>query len=98
MMLLAFTRRALRVSQISLANWPASCVSLAAARACSPSLLTISTSVFGIAGVRIQVDHTLLPAAQGLGHHRGERLAAVGQCPDQHRQIDAGNALHPARH
>ncbi len=40
MMLLALTRRPLRLTQTSLLNWPATWVSLADARACSPSLLT----------------------------------------------------------
>src|SRR5580692_9166968 len=50
MMLLALTRRPLRDIQISLWNLPASWVSFADARACSPSLLTISTSTRGMFG------------------------------------------------
>src|SRR4029079_6423434 len=48
MMLFALTRRPLRESQSSHSKLPASWVSLAEARACSPSLLTISASALGI--------------------------------------------------
>ncbi len=48
MMLLALTRRPLRSSQTSHEKLLASCVSLADARACSPSLLMISASAFGM--------------------------------------------------
>src|SRR6185369_17611725 len=47
MMLLAFTRRPLRESQTSHLKPLAICVSLAEARACRPSLLTISASARG---------------------------------------------------
>src|SRR6266581_8674689 len=80
----ASTRRPLRNSHTSAEKFPASCVSFAAARACSPSLLTISTSVRGIAGVRIQVDHAVPPAAHRLVEHGGERFIAVGERADQH--------------
>src|SRR5437773_2088023 len=84
MMLFAFTRRPLRNSHTSAAKFPASCVSFAAARACSPSLLTISASARGIARVRIQLDHAVPPAAHRLVDHRGERLVAIGERPYQH--------------
>src|SRR5262249_20147249 len=48
MMLFAFTRRPLRESQTSAAKPPATSVSRAAARACRPSLFTISASVRAI--------------------------------------------------
>src|SRR5262245_13400461 len=48
MMLLALTLLPLRTSQMLLLNWPASCVNLADARACRPSLLMISASCCSI--------------------------------------------------
>src|SRR5512139_3155615 len=103
MMLLAFTRRPLRASQISQAKPLASCVSLAEARACSPSLLTIWTSAVAIpasvilsARIRAHVYHALGAARKGLFDHRGELLVAVGERADQHRQVDPGDALDPA--
>src|SRR6266704_2774161 len=97
MMLFAFTRRPLRDSHTSEAKPLATCVSLAAARACSPSLLTISTSVRGIAEFGIQPDHAVAPAARRLPHDGGERLLAVGERADQHRQACPREALDPAR-
>src|SRR5436189_284038 len=93
MMLFAFTRRPLRDSHTSAAKFPASCVSFAAARACSPSLLTISTSILGIAGVRIQVDHAVPPAAHRLVDHRGKRFIAIGERADQHGKARPRQAL-----
>src|SRR5258708_5293370 len=84
MMLFAFTRRPLRDSHTSAAKPPATRVSFAAARACSPSLLTIPASACGIAGVRIQVDHAVPSAAHRLVDHGGERFIAVGERTDQH--------------
>src|SRR5690606_19292577 len=67
MMLLAFTLRPLRASQTSLWKLPASCVSLAEARACRPSLLTISTSRCCIALARWwHVEDALDAAGHGL--------------------------------
>src|SRR5207247_6471986 len=93
MMLFAFTRRPLRNSHTSAEKFPASCVSFAAARACSPSLLTISASVRGIAGVRIQVDHAVPPAAHRLVDHRGERFISIGERADQHGKARPRHAL-----
>src|SRR5713101_5694939 len=97
MMLFAFTRRPLRDSHTSEAKPLATCVSLAAARACSPSLLTISASVRGIADLGIQSDHAVASAAHRLLHDGGERLLAIGERSDQHRQAGAREALDPAR-
>src|SRR6202162_847374 len=93
MMLFAFTRRPLRDSHTSAAKPPATCVSFAAARACSPSLLTISASARGIAGVRIQVDHAVPPAAHRLVEHGGERFIAIGERADQHGEARPGKAF-----
>src|SRR5690348_14593951 len=96
MMLFAFTRRPLRESQISDVYAPASSVSLAAARACSPSLLTISASARGIADVGREVNDAFESAAQRFCNDRGERLVAVGERPDEHRKARAGEAFDPA--
>src|SRR5689334_985110 len=94
MMLLALTRRPLRLTQTSLLNWPATWVSFALARACSPSLLIISTSCCGMMqGERRQAHHAFATATYGFGHHDVQGLVAVGQCANQHRQADAGDAL-----
>src|SRR5580765_7511187 len=93
MMLLAFTRRPLRDSHTSAAKAPATSVSLAAARACRPSLFTISASVCAIADVGGEVDDAVAPAAHRLFDHRGERLVAVGERADEHRQARAGEAF-----
>src|SRR5262245_17415600 len=78
MMLFAFTRRPLRDSQTSDAKAPATSVSFAAARACSPSLFTISASTCGIADLRGEAHDAVAPAAHRLLHGRRERLVAVG--------------------
>src|SRR5258706_13183734 len=105
MMLLALTRRPLRISQTS--HWKplATCVSLAEARACSPSLLTISTSALATtasvilaAGIHGHVHHTLGAARQRFFDREREPLLAVGQRADQHRQVDAGDSLDTSRH
>src|SRR5712671_3722314 len=93
MMLFAFTRRPLRDSHTSAAKPPATCVSFAAARACSPSLLTISASACGIAGIGIEVDHAVPPAAHRLVEHGGERFVAVGERPDQHGETCSRQAF-----
>src|SRR6185503_3632446 len=104
MMLFAFTRRPLRVSQTSLLKPLATCVSLADARACSPSLLTISTSALAITTsvvlatrVRRHVQHAFRAAREGLFHGDREPLVAVGEGANQHRQIYARNAFDLAR-
>src|SRR4249920_1411230 len=82
MMLLALTRRPLRDIQTSLWYLPATCVSLAEARACSPSLLTISTSSCCIFQARGRhLHYALHPAGDGLADHDLERLLPVGQRP-----------------
>src|SRR5258708_40284354 len=86
MMLFAFTRRPLRDSHTSAAKPPATRVSFAAARACSPSLLTISASACGIAGVRIQVDHAVPSAAHRLVDYGGEGFIEGGDRPARHGQ------------
>src|SRR5690242_3683523 len=96
MMLFAFTRRPLRDSHTSAAKAPATSVSLAAARACRPSLLTISASVCAIADIGGEMDDAFLSAAHRLFDDRGERLVTVGQRPDQHREARAREAFHPA--
>src|SRR5258706_11118201 len=93
MMLFAFTRRPLRDSHTSAAKAPATSVSLAAARACKPSLLTISASVCAIADVGGEMDDAFAPAAHRFFDDRGERLVAIGQRADEHRQARAGEAL-----
>src|SRR5690606_14498683 len=89
MMLLALTRRPLRDSQTSQEKSPAERVSFAEARACSPSLLMISTSACGMRSLRLDVDHAIDAAADGLANHRGERFLAVGDDAYQHGQADA---------
>src|SRR5580765_931750 len=93
MMLFAFTRRPLRESHTSAAKAPATSVSLAAARACRPSLFTISASVCAIADVGGEVDDAVAPAAHRLFDDRGERLVAVGERADEHRKARTGEAL-----
>src|SRR5262245_32141307 len=100
MMLLALTRRPFRLTQTLALNWPATCVSLAEARACSPSLLMISTSrcsIINDEGGSWDPHHAVAPAAHGLGDDRLERLVTVSQDPDQHRQIDARHTFDLAR-
>src|SRR5437868_13736322 len=79
MMLLAFTRRLLRVSQISQANLLASWVSLADARACRPSLLMMGASALAIARVAVDVDHAFGAAGDRLVAHLGKRGVAIGE-------------------
>src|SRR5688572_7757665 len=92
MMLLALTRRPLRSSQISQGYWPAVWVSLAEARACSPSLLTISTSMLATAIAR-HVQHALGSARQRLLYGDREPLVAIGEGAHQHRQVDSRDAF-----
>src|SRR5262245_12637051 len=101
MMLLALTRRPFRVTQTLALNWPATCVSLAEARACNPSLLMISTSRCSIVNDERgggYPHYAVAAAAHRLGDDRLQRLVAVGQDPDQHGKVDAGHALDLARH
>src|SRR5712671_4819665 len=97
MMLFAFTRRSLRMIQTS--HWKALAVwvSLAEARACSTSLLTISARALGIAApVRVHVHHAVGPARARLLQHPGERQVAVRQRPHQHGQVRARQPFHAA--
>src|SRR5712671_5970773 len=97
MMLLALTRRPLRVIQISEAKAVAVWVSFAEARACRPSLLTISVIALAIAAlVRVHVHDALAAAGARLLHHLGERLLAMRERPHQHRQVGPREALHLA--
>src|SRR5215510_10960814 len=79
MMLLALILRPLRPSATSLWYLPASWVSLAAARACSPSLLMISTSRCCIDGIDADVQHAVAAAADRLLDHHVHALVPVGE-------------------
>src|SRR5688500_15694388 len=103
MMLLALTRRPPRAMKTSLLKLPASLVSLAEARACSPSLLLmvmlaliIGTRFVGLV-LRPRRGH-LHHALRGTGHgprdHRIERLVGVTERTPQHRHVDAREHLH----
>src|SRR5258706_7306465 len=97
MMLFALTRGSLRDSHTAQRKALATCVSLAEARACRPSLLTISTSARAIArlaaGIVGHVHHAFGAARERFRHHCLEPLLAVGEGADQHRQVDPGDAL-----
>src|SRR5262245_15556192 len=96
MMLLALTRRPLRVTQTLALNWPATCVSLADARACSPSLLMISTSRCSIVNDECRggdAHDPVATAAHGLGDDNLQRLVAVGEDADQHGEVHARDAF-----
>src|SRR5215210_5591756 len=95
MMLFALTRRPLRLSQMSAWNWPATCVSLAEARACRPSLLVISTSRCSIVERQGRDAHdAFTPAADRLTEQRCEWFFAVCKRADEHGQIDPGHTFH----
>src|SRR5689334_840972 len=99
MMLLALTRLPLRLIQTLALKPPATWVSLAEARACSPSLLMISTSRCSIVNDERgggNAHHAVAAAADRLGDDGLQRLVAVGQHADQHRQVDARHALDAA--
>src|SRR6267142_2774025 len=95
MMLFALTRRPLRDSHTSAAKAPATSVSLAAARACKPSLFTISASVCAIADVGSEMDDPFASAAHRFFDERGQGLVAIGERADQHRQARPGEPLDP---
>src|SRR5882672_84223 len=97
MMLFALTRRPLRDSQTSQANPVATCVSLAEARACRPSLFTMSASASGTAHLSLEPRHAFTSAAQRLLDDGGERFVAIGEGADEHRQARPGDAFDPAR-
>src|SRR5512139_1791913 len=98
MMLLALTRRPLRDMNTLLLKPDASWVSLADGRACSPSLLMISTSRCCMAhGLGNMVDAVACPLDDALDERQqGKRLAVV-QCLQQHGQVDAGNPFDMGR-
>src|SRR5688572_6090535 len=97
MMLLALTRRPLREIQISHSKPPASWVSLADARACRPSLLTMAASELGIqTPVGVHVHQALGAAGQRALDGRRQRAVAAGEHAQQHRQRDARHAFDAA--
>src|SRR6185295_17166774 len=84
MMLFAFTRRPLRLTHTPAWNWLATWVSFADARACSPSLLRISTSRCSIGDdERGHAHDAVAPAAHRLGNDGGKGPVAVVENPDQ---------------
>src|SRR5215472_1228479 len=96
MMLLALILRPLRPSETSLWYLPASWVSLAAARACSPSLLMISTSRCCIDRVHFQVQDAVAASADRFFDHGLHAFLAVGEGPHQHGQVHPGDAFDAA--
>src|SRR5512139_2592012 len=94
MMLLALTRRPLRDTNTLLLKPDASWVSRADGRACSPSLLTISTSRCCMAhGLGNVVDAVAPAFDDALDKLRQRQRLAVVERFQQHRQVDAGDAL-----
>src|SRR3954469_18420262 len=85
MMLLALTRLPLRATHTLLLNCPASCVSLADARACRPSLLMISTSCCSIVQLEHRhADHAFAAAADRFGDDGLQIAVAVSEHANQH--------------
>src|SRR5207248_10844865 len=80
----------------SLWNLAASCVSFADARACSPSLLTISTSGWCIGGYRFELQHAFTAARNGLPDQRVHLLRSIRERTHQHRQVHTGDTLDVA--
>src|SRR6185312_6408095 len=95
MMLLALMRRPLRAMCTSHWYFAASCVSFADARACSPSLLTISTSRCCME--RLEVQRAVARAGKRLLDQRRHVAIAVRERADQHRQAGAGDAVDARR-
>src|SRR5437867_6364258 len=93
MMLFALTLRPLRPSETSHWYLAASWVSFAAARACNPSLLMISTSCCRIDRIDFDVEHPVTTTADSLLDKRVHALTAVSKRPHQHRQIDTCDAF-----
>src|SRR5689334_18795706 len=98
MMLLALTRRSPRLMKTSQGKLPASLVSLAEARACSPSLLlmVVFFLIMVASGLVLRrrdrhLHHALGAADDGARHQRVERLVAVAHRAQQHRQVGAGD-------
>src|SRR5664279_1906522 len=102
MMLLAFTRRPPRLRATSQRKLPASLLSLAEARACSPSLLLILTVAFIASCLqrlvlrpgRCDLNHALRRAGHGPRHDGIERLVGIAQGAPEHGHVDAGDDLH----
>src|SRR3989338_7620533 len=102
MMLLAFTRRSLRLMNTWQGKLLASLVSLAEARACRPSLLLMVTVVLIMGGLDDLVVraaggdlHDPLRAPRdGAGDQGVKRLGRVVQGAPQHGHIRAGDDLH----
>ena len=94
MMLLALMRRPLRAMNTSLLKLEANWVNLAEGRACSPSLLMISTSrccmAHGLGNMVNAVAPTFDNFFDKLGQGQG---IAVVQGLDQHGEVDAGYAF-----
>src|SRR5512141_844356 len=96
MMLFALTLRPLRSMWISHGYFAASWVSLAEARACSPSLLMTSTSRRCIAGIDLEMQHAFASAGDGLLDHGVHALGSVGERAHEHGEVDAGDRLDVA--
>src|SRR5262249_4571704 len=107
MMLLASTWRPLRDILTWLTKLPASWVSLAEARACSPSLLMMVVSLCSIFvgmvgglvlyGCCAYLQHALRAAGQRIGDQLVELFAAIADRAHQHRQVDPGQHPDAAR-
>src|SRR5512135_237652 len=97
MMLLAFTRRPLRDSHTSQGYCEASWVSLAEARACSPSLLIICASCCSIAAFRFNSDNTFFPAIQCALHQFVQRFVVITGYAQQHWQVDPRDTFDASR-
>src|SRR4051794_19377313 len=104
MMLLALTRRPLRLRKMSQRKLPASLLSLADARACRPSLLLILTVAFIMAarprGLELRprrrdLHHPLGGARKCAGDEGFERFERVAQRAPEHRHIHPGDDLDP---
>src|SRR6185437_14969506 len=97
MMLFALTLRPFRTTCTSLSNFAASCVSFADARACRPSLLTISISRRCMDRVGSYVEHAFAAAGNRLLHQRIHALRAISERSHQHREVHAGDHLDASR-
>src|SRR5690606_17818597 len=99
MMLLAFTRRSLRLMKISQGKLLASLVSLAEARACRPSLLEMVTLVLimgcgtspGRRPVGRDLHHPRGGAIQGARDELLQRLGRIVEGAPEHGHIDPGD-------
>src|ERR1035437_10951172 len=92
MILLAFTRRLLRDSITSHLKLEASCVSLAEARACRPSLLMMSASCCNI--LTCHLNDTFTSAFDGDLRQFRHGFAGAAHHPQQHRQTYSCHAYH----